>query len=206
MRTQTSITAAVALIVILISGLCSITLPATEFTESPIMNLQVVETRQRHPPYLEFCARQQGECELSAPFRVTLTRSRWILVEQVNTRVNREILFSLDQTQYGEEEYWNYPDSGFGDCEDKALEKRRRLHLRGISRGALRMAVAHHRTHHTPHSLLLLETDIGTYVLDTFTDQVKLWYETPYNFESRETPEGTWERFDQRDWLFADSF
>ncbi|MET0048279.1 MAG: hypothetical protein ABW066_10880 [Sedimenticola sp.] len=71
MRTQTSTTAAVALIVILISGISSSssTLPATKFTESPIMNLQVVETRQRHPPYLEFCARQQGECELSAPFR-----------------------------------------------------------------------------------------------------------------------------------------
>ncbi|OOZ37458.1 hypothetical protein BOW51_02065 [Solemya velesiana gill symbiont] len=70
----------------------------------------------------------------------------------------------------------------------------------------MRIALAHHRTHHTPHSLLLLETNHGTYVLDTFTDKVKLWFQTPYNFEAREKSDRRWERFDQQRWRFADNF
>ncbi|WP_078485871.1 transglutaminase-like cysteine peptidase [Solemya velesiana gill symbiont] len=119
---------------------------------------------------------------------------------------NYQLHLLSETAQYRDEGYWSYPESGFGDCEDKALEKRRRLFLQGISRGAMRIALAHHRTHHTPHSLLLLETNHGTYVLDTFTDKVKLWFQTPYNFEAREKSDRRWERFDQQRWRFADNF
>lgn len=206
MRTPSPIAAAFALSVVLCVGFCSMRLTAAENAVSAIMDLVVVEIRERHPPYERFCTDYNNECELTPPYRLEMTAQLLDLASRVNRTVNHDVIFSLDMTQYGEEEYWNYPDSGFGDCEDKSLEKRRRLVMKGISRGALRMAIAHHRTHHTPHSVLLLETSQGTYVLDTYTSRIKLWHETPYNFEARERTNGTWERFDQQAWKFADVF
>lgn len=129
-----------------------------------------------------------------------LTPLKKDLLSAVNRAVNFEVRFSLDQIQYGKEEFWTYPISGFGDCEDVALEKRSRLTKLGIPRGAMRMAIVRSKETLASHALLLVETTQGTYALDRRIDEILLWYQVPYNFEARERPDGRWERFDQVLW------
>jgi len=115
-------------------------------------------------------------------------------------KVNKEIVFTLDRDQYGVEEYWNYPSTGRGDCEDIAMEKRARLVRKEFPRSTLRLAIVLHRERLSSHCILTVETTAGTYVLDSFSDLISVWHEAPYYFESRERNDGQWERFDQGVW------
>ena len=107
-----------------------------------------------------------------------------------------------DQDLFGQEEYWTYPTDGLGDCEDIAIFKREELVKRGIPRGAMTIAIAHHRAEMYAHAVLLVETTEGTFLLNSIVDDVCLWNEAPYNFEARERPDGRWERFDQSIWKY----
>lgn len=139
---------------------------------------------------------------MTGPEAIQLSSASRQVVIQINTLVNHDVIFALDSEQYNKEEYWNYPKSGWGDCEDKALEKRYRLVEKGVPRSTLRLAVAFHKKLLHSHCLLTFETTEGTYVLDSFTDEVKIWHQAPYNFEMRERNDGKWERFDQGVWSY----
>jgi len=178
------------------------TLFMEENSHSATLNLPVIEIRNKFIPYEEFCRRNPDECKMSEPTIIELTTNTKNLLLEINTTVNFEIRFSLDKIQYDKEEFWTFPISGMGDCEDVALEKRFRLTKLGIPRGALRIAIVHNKKTLTSHALLLVETTQGTYAMDRFTNQILLWYQLPYNFEARERPDGRWERFDQRVWTF----
>lgn len=167
-----------------------------------VLNLAVVDVVPGYAPYQDFCRRNPPSCDLSGPAVARFNQAVERRMQLVNKAVNREIEFTLDRDQYGLEEYWNYPRSGRGDCEDVALEKRARLVRRGIPRGALRLAIVYHRQLLSAHCVLTLETDAGTYVLDSFSDRAALWCESCYNFEARERADGRWERYDQGAWVF----
>ncbi len=122
------------------------------------------------------------------------------IVSQVNRSVNAEVRFVPDQEWQGREEFWSLLLRGCGDCEDFALEKRRRLVESGLPRGAMTMAIVYHRTEWFGHVVLLIETSAGTFALDNLRDDVRCWDEVPYNYETRERPDGLWTRFDQTDW------
>jgi predicted transglutaminase-like cysteine proteinase len=173
-----------------------------EFLPTATLNLPVIEVRDEFLPYKEFCQRNPGECDMSGPTIIELTPKMKSLLSEVNTSVNLEIRFALDKDQYNKEEFWTYPRSDLGDCEDIALEKRSRLTKLGFPRGALRMAIGFHKKTLTSHALLLVKTTEGKYVMDRITNQISLWYQTPYNFESQERTDGKWERFDQNIWTF----
>ena len=173
-----------------------------EYAPSWTLNLPVLEIRDKFIPFEEFCQRNPGECKISDPSVIELTTNTKNLLLEVNIAVNYEIRFALDKIQYDKEEFWTYPISGMGDCEDVALEKRFRLTKLGIPIGALRIAIVHSKKILTSHALLLVETTQGTYAMDRFTNQILLWYQLPYNFEARERPDGRWERFDQSIWTF----
>ncbi|MDH4206333.1 MAG: transglutaminase-like cysteine peptidase [Desulfobacteraceae bacterium] len=173
-----------------------------ENSPSLTLNLPVIEIRDKFIPYEEFCRRNPGECKISEQSIIELTTKTKNLILEVNTAVNFEIRFVLDKIQYNKEEFWTYPISGMGDCEDFALEKRFRLTKLGIPIGALRIAIVNNKKTLTSHALLLIETTQGTYAMDRFTNQIFLWYQLPYNFEARERPDGRWERFDQCIWTF----
>lgn len=165
--------------------------------------LPVTEVVERHLPYADFCRRTPRECDLRGatvlPFSPGLLHS----LGMINTAVNRQIAFALDIEQYNVEEHWALPDSGRGDCEDMALEKRSRLVRSGYAPGALRLALVFHRTLLNSHCVLTVETTAGTYLLDSFTSEVLRWDQTPYNFEARERPDGYWDRFDQTQWRYG---
>ncbi|MCP4994289.1 MAG: transglutaminase-like cysteine peptidase [Gammaproteobacteria bacterium] len=168
------------------------------------MNLLVVDVTSAPPQYIDFCNREEGECNLEGPDIIRYTPRIKNLLTQINTQVNKEIVFSRDIDKYGVEDFWGYPRSGQGDCEDKALEKRLRLIRAGIPSAALRLAVVYHKKYLNSHCVLTAETTNGTYVLDSSSDSVTIWYEIPYNIESRERVDGMWEHFDQFIWTFDD--
>jgi predicted transglutaminase-like cysteine proteinase len=160
----------------------------------------VVETVERYPPYADFCQRQPPACELEG--KQVLHHSARLMreLEQVSRQVNRTVRFTLDRDLYSIEDYWALPDSGRGDCEDIALAKRARLVEIGYASAALRLAFVFDRDRPSAHCLLTVETTHGTYLLDSFSDHVTHWVDSPYNFEARERVDGRWDRFDQSVW------
>ena len=166
------------------------------------LSLPVVGVEDRYPPYADFCRRHPVECDLSGAGTVAFSEDLMRELREVNLAVNTEISFAFDVDQYGTEEYWALPSSGFGDCEDLALEKRSRLAASGLPRGALRLAFVFHRRHLNSHCILTVETSHGTYVLDSYSNRVCRWDKAPYNYEVRERADGLWDRFDQTVWRY----
>jgi predicted transglutaminase-like cysteine proteinase len=187
---------------LLLSGCAGRVIHPKDGVKTAHFNLAAVEIRSEYLPYKEFCSRNVGECDMAGSSVVEHSDYVESLLSKVNISVNHEIKFTLDIDEYQQEEYWSYPHFGKGDCEDIALEKRARLTQSGLPRGALLMAIVHDRKNLSPHGVLLVETTQGTYLLDSIVDQVSLWYRLPYNYESRERQDGTWERFDQVEWVF----
>lgn len=170
---------------------------------TPSLNLPVVEVRNTYLPYASFCRRNPGHCEMVGPAIIDLTEELRQTLSEVNAAVNASInCMASDKELYGQEEYWTYPSGGYGDCEDLAVEKRARLVERGLPRAAMTMAIVHHKRTLMAHAVLLIETTSGTYVLNSSTDKIVLWNEVPFNYESRERVDGTWERYDQNLWTF----
>ncbi len=193
----------ISLFFVLFLNGCTILSPAKKGHQpSAKLNLDVVDVRDIFAPYQEFCRNFSRECVLSGQAEIRLTPDLFRLLKSYNRAVNLDIKFMSDKDQYDREDLWTLPLSGYGDCEDIALEKRRKLSLAGLSRAALRIAIGHHKQHLTPHAVLTVETNQGTFILDSESDLVYLWFEAPYNLESRERPDGSWERFNQETWEF----
>jgi len=170
---------------------------------APRLDLPVTEIRETFAPYASFCERHPSACDMSGPRLIVLNTVTMRLLMTANAEVNQAVDCTMnDYELFGFEEYWALPSEGLGDCEDIALFKRERLVELGLPRGALTIAIVRHRENMAPHAVLLAETTAGTYLLNMFTDDVVLWHEAPYNFEARERPDGSWERFDQSNWSY----
>jgi predicted transglutaminase-like cysteine proteinase len=91
----------------------------------------------------EFCERLPNECvvDSSEPEVIELTRETWAVINAVNEHVNTTIKPMSDREHWGVEDRWDYPEDGYGDCEDYQLLKRRLLVQAGLSRRAMRMTV-----------------------------------------------------------------
>ncbi len=150
--------------------------------------------------YAYFCQANPGHCEMSGAGLLVWSPALAEQLLRVNQEVNDEIRHESDLEWTGEEDRWSYPIKGAGDCEDFALEKRRRLVNAGLPRGAMTMAVAHHRTDGFSHAVVLVETTRGSFVLDELTATIPCWTDVPFHFEARERSDGRWVRFDQQQW------
>lgn len=120
----------------------------------------------------------------------------------VNRGVNDTIRGMSDLRQYGQEEWWGYPTSGYGDCEDYVLEKRRRLIALGFPDSALLITYVKVRLstgEEEGHVVLTVAGDYGDLVLDSLIPEVLPWQAVPYRFISRQSPwDGQeWERIDE---------
>ena len=91
----------------------------------------VLVSEVTRPPagWVEFCARQPGECAgaTTAPRNLTLSTEAWKELVRVNKWVKETIKPLTDLEHWGVVERWSYPDDGYGDCEDYVLLKRRML-------------------------------------------------------------------------------
>jgi predicted transglutaminase-like cysteine proteinase len=146
-------------------------------------------------PYADFCAREPEACALEGDAVLAWSVPLHEQLSAINSAVNSEIRFTPDIGNSGREESWDFPVSGFGDCEDYALEKRQRLIAEGVPSAALTCAVVIHESRYFLHTVLLAETSAGTLVLDDRSDEVMCWTEVPYVFRLRERPDGMWTRF-----------
>ena len=139
------------------------------------------------PGFFDFCQRHPEECrrvpETSAV--VALTPERRAELEGVQRAVNRRITSAEDIDQYGWREHWTYPTSGYGDCEDYALEKRRELMALGWPAQALFLAVAR-IPRGKAHTVLVAATSEGDFVLDNLKSAVLPWRRLPYAWQIRQ--------------------
>ena len=142
------------------------------------------------PPigWVEFCIEYDPECKTkpSQPRDVVLTAPTWNGLERVNGYVNSHVKPMTDMEHWGVVERWNYPDDGYGDCEDYVLAKRRMLMKAGWPREALLITVVRDKRG-DGHAVLTVRTDKGEYILDNQTDQILLWSDTGYRFVKRQS-------------------
>ena len=115
-----------------------------------------------------------------------LTTQTWKDLERVNLYVNTHIKPMTDLEHWGVVERWNYPDDGYGDCEDYVLQKRKLLIQAGWPREALLITVVRDKRG-DGHAILTVKTDRGEFILDNQTDQILLWADTGYRFVKRQS-------------------
>ena len=142
--------------------------------------------------WAEFCARAENasDCNVSsvAAADAVMDEHAWTIARRVNRAVNTEIEPVSDLENYGQAEYWAYPDNGKGDCEDYVLLKRRELIRQGFPREALLIAVVRDLAGEG-HAVLMLKSTAGDYVLDNKTNVIRAWNETGYHFVKRQAQE-----------------
>lgn len=145
--------------------------------------------------HYEFCQRIPIECNEKTPKGppVELTRKLWATIVNINNSVNTRIKPRTDMENYGVEEYWSYPDNGYGDCEDYALEKRRELMDAGVPAGNLLMTVAR-QPNGDGHAVLTVRTSLGEFILDNLETRVLSWTDTDYTYLKRQSDQnsGVW--------------
>jgi predicted transglutaminase-like cysteine proteinase len=145
-----------------------------------------VEPAQAPKQWRDFCKRHPDDCRAdSAVAAIKLTASAWGKLDAINRLANRSVTPRTDQAHWHEEDRWDYPDDGYGDCEDYALLKRRLLIEAGLPAGALMLTVVWTRQQNG-HAVLLVRTDKGEFVLDSENPQIRHWAKTGYRFVKRQ--------------------
>jgi predicted transglutaminase-like cysteine proteinase len=136
----------------------------------------------------EFCTEYAPECETTATAArdVVMTSQAWNDLVRINQWVNDAVKPMTDLEHWGVAERWNYPDDGYGDCEDYVLLKRRMLMQAGWPRQALLITVVRDKQG-DGHAVLTVKTDEGEFILDNQNEDVLLWSETGYRFVKRQS-------------------
>jgi predicted transglutaminase-like cysteine proteinase len=150
--------------------------------------MQVYEVARPPAGWVEFCVEYYPECQTkpTVPRDGLLTTQAWRELERVNLWVNTHVKPVSDMDHWGVVDRWNYPDDGYGDCEDYVLLKRRLLIDLGWPRQALLVTVVLD-DEDEGHAVLTVTTDKGDYVLDNMKGDILLWSKTGYGFVKRQS-------------------
>lgn len=137
--------------------------------------------------WIEFCGEYKPECDTrpSAARDVVMSPKVWQDLVRVNKWVNDGVKPVTDLEHWNLVERWNYPDDGYGDCEDYVLLKRRMLMQSGWPREALLITVVRDKKGEG-HAVLTVKTDKGEFILDNQNEAILLWSETGYRFVKRQ--------------------
>lgn len=160
---------------------------AVDFTNPAF--IQVASVNASIPVgHLEFCQARPHECQPHGQVTaaVALDETNWNELVSINAHVNQTIIPATDMELYQVEEFWTYPTSGYGDCEDIALAKRLALIEAGWPASALLMTVVR-QADGSGHAVLTVRTDRGDLILDNQEATINLWHETPYQFLKRQS-------------------
>ncbi len=163
-------------------------MPATSSAEERPMFISIGQATRAPIGWIEFCVEYDPECKTkpSQARDVMLSTRGWKDLERINQYVNTHVKPMTDMEHWGVVERWNYPDDGYGDCEDYVLQKRRMLMQAGWPREALLITVVRDK-HGDGHAILTVKTDKGEYILDNQNDQILLWSDTGYRFVKRQS-------------------
>jgi predicted transglutaminase-like cysteine proteinase len=150
--------------------------------------ISVGEAARAPAGWSQFCAEYAPECDTTelAARDVALTSQAWNELVRLNRWVNETITPLTDVEHWGVSERWNYPDDGYGDCEDYVLLKRKTLMQAGWPRQALLVTVVRDKQG-DGHAVLTVKTDKGEFILDNQTEEIQLWSETEYRFVKRQS-------------------
>jgi predicted transglutaminase-like cysteine proteinase len=150
-------------------------IPVGEVTRAPI-------------GWVEFCVEYDPECKTTSSMArdIVLSVAAWKDLQRVNLWVNTNVKPMTDMDHWGVVERWNYPDDGYGDCEDYVLQKRRMLIKASWPREALLITVVRDRNG-DGHAVLTVKTDKGEFILDNQSDEILPWTDTGYRFVKRQS-------------------
>ncbi|WP_291730350.1 transglutaminase-like cysteine peptidase [Leisingera sp. F5] len=145
---------------------------------------QVPLSGQVLPPlaHARFCLRHPGQCAVRGgnPQPARSAQAQLAELVRINLAVNRDITPQTDGTAQGIADEWLL-NAVRGDCEDYALQKRKRLMNSGWPSKSLRLA-----TVLTPegagHAVLIARFRGGDFALDNLTNEIRPWRETGYRF------------------------
>lgn len=118
-----------------------------------------------------FCLAQPPHCHDSETYNVDLDESMSKTLNSVNRKVNRTI-----ESKHDQGDIWSI-NVRSGDCEDYVLTKRAELIKRGVSAGALRIAIAYTKSGQG-HAVLVVRTNLGDFVLDNRKQTIVEWHKT----------------------------
>jgi predicted transglutaminase-like cysteine proteinase len=142
------------------------------------------------PPigWVQFCNDNAGECDAQAGSSrdVALTSKAWSDLVRINRWVNDSIKPVTDLEHWGVVERWDYPNDGYGDCEDYVLLKRQMLVKAGWPRSALLITVVRDKKG-DGHAVLTVKTDKGEFILDNQAESIVLWSDSGYRFVKRQS-------------------
>lgn len=138
--------------------------------------------------WVEFCLEYKPDCATkpSTARDVVLSPKVFADMVKVNRWVNDNIKPITDLEHWGVVERWNYPDDGYGDCEDYVLLKRRMLMQAGWPREALLITVVRDKKS-DGHAVLTVKTNRGEFILDNQETEVLPWNKTGYHFVKRQS-------------------
>ena len=156
--------------------------------QSHVLYASLGDTARAPIGWVEFCAEYKGECATrpSQPRDTVLTPKAWSDLVKVNNWVNETVKPMTDLDHWGVVERWNYPDDGYGDCEDYVLQKRRMLMKAGWPREALLITVVRDKKG-DGHAVLTVKTNRGEFILDNEENRIVAWNKTGYRFVKRQS-------------------
>ena len=131
----------VALLIGLLSG--SVTPDYADQILSFNDDLSSKEIGQTPEAWVSFCSREPSDC-VNTNYdikRIPFTRENFEKISRIDGLVNSTTEYLSDTEHWGELDHWSYVEDGKGDCEDYALEKRRRLIAEGFPPSALQLAI-----------------------------------------------------------------
>src|SRR5262245_56418700 len=155
------------------------------------------------PPYgfVSFCERMPKECAAGKQEeqRFDATPERFGQLEAINRRVNYEIEPVTDMERYGDADYGTIATTK-RDREDFVLLKRQRRSALGWPPSALLITVVRDERGEG-HAVLTARTLQGDFILDNKTDEIKIWYQVPYQFVMRQSylNPGVWMTLDPKE-------
>jgi len=171
-----------------VMGLALLGCPSATTAQNRPLFVSVGERTSAPIGWVQFCIEYDPECKVrpTAARDVVLSIPAWKDLVRVNRWANENIRPLTDLEHWGVVERWNYPDDGYGDCEDYVLEKRRMLIKAGWPREALLITVVRDQ-HGDGHAVLTVKTDKGEFILDNQRDDIMLWSDTGYRFVKRQS-------------------
>jgi predicted transglutaminase-like cysteine proteinase len=142
--------------------------------------------------HVDYCTRNASDCR-SRKASSKLPAASLSALKRINVSVNKAIKPQADQQAFGRKEYWT-ARTRKGDCEDYALAKRAKLLRQGFKSSQLLLTMGHNGVE--PHTVLVVRTRDGDFVLDNLSDDVKTVRSAGIRFKKMQSPNhaGRWLR------------